>query len=56
MAAQVEPPSAPTGRKTARGKGAKIGQAQAPAAPAQQLDLVEALAVLKNGSPPPAAK
>jgi len=24
--------------------------------PAQQLDLVEALAALKNGSPPPAAK
>ncbi len=58
--AQAEPPNpplgAPTSRRTARGKGAKMGQAQAPAAPAQQLDLVEALAVLKNGSPPPTAK
>jgi len=54
--AQPVPPSAPTGRKTPRGKGTKMGQAQAPAAPAQQLDLVDALAAQGASSPPRGAK
>ncbi len=54
--AQPVPPSAPTGRKTARGKEAKMGQAKALAAPAQQLDLVDALAAQGASSPPPGAK
>jgi hypothetical protein len=54
--ARPEPPSASTGRKTVRGKGAKMGQAKVPAAPAQQLDLVDTLAAQKASSPPPGAK
>ena len=54
--AQAAPPSPLMGRKTPGGKPAKMGPAKAPAAPAQQLDLVDALAALKPGGPPPGAK
>jgi hypothetical protein len=54
--AQAVPPSAPAGRKTARGKGAKMGQAKAPAAPAQQLNLVDTLAAQGASSPPRGVK
>ena len=54
--AQAQPPSAPASRETGRGKPAKMGQAEAPAAPARQLDLVDTLAAMKPGGPPPGAK
>jgi len=54
--AQAQPPSAPASRETRRGKPAKMGQAEAPAMPARQLDLVDTLAAMKPGGPPPGAK
>ncbi len=54
--AQAGPPSAPAGEKTRRGKPAKVGQAKAPAAPVQQLDLVDTLAAIKPGGSPLGAK
>ena len=54
--AQPEPPSASTSRKTPRGKPSKMEQAKAPATPAQQLDLVDALAAQQAGGGPQGAK
>lgn len=51
--AQAVPPSAPTSGKAAHGKAAR---AKAPAVPAQQLDLVDAIAAQKAGGGPRGAK
>ena len=51
--AQAAPPGAPMDGKARRGGPAKAGQAKAPAAQAEQLDLVDALATLGDAHAPP---